>query len=394
MLRGGVSHLAASLFLGLLGPVVAHAQAPVRIRDASFALVDYQNGLTAGALTLYDAVMATNDRSSRSGYSLLSLFDDGRISMQGGLEASRRTAALPVARHYRGLFTSMRGEMLVDAVTTIQTGFMPTAALTSHARIRFERDDQGGHTDLAVSRAFDGRFWQTVVMAEGRVWMRRGAVFTGLRTTAMQLGVGDMLADNEGVLEWVAGRGVVSSSLGVRLGEAERGTRGWGTFTVTWPVFLDSWATLSLGSYPADLVQSLPAGRFMAFALRLPNGRLPTVHRPPPLPPPPRPRTPDLPVSLRLAMVTGPALDSTDLREVRVWAPGASVVELMADFVDWIPVPLVRQPNGEWRGYYRIAPGLHRVNLRLDGTDLDVPENWPQEKDEFLGTVSLVLVRS
>lgn len=393
MLRGGVSHLAAFFFVGLSGPVFAHAQVPIRTRDASFAVIEYQTGLRAGALTLYDAIFMGNDRSSRSGFSLLSIFDDGRVSMQGGLEASKRTAPLPVTRHYRSLFTAIRGEVLVDGVTTIQTGFMPTAALASRARMRFERDDQGGHTELAVTRAFDGRFWQTVVSGEARAWMRRGSLFTGLRTTVMQLGVGDMLADNEGQLEWITGRAMVTTSLGVRLGEAERATKGWGAMSVTWPVFLDSWATLSVGKYPADLIQNLPAGRYVSFALRLPNGRLPTVRRPPPPPPPPRPRIPDLPVSFRIALVTGPAFDSTHIREVRVWAPGAQVVELMGDFVDWIPVPLLRQPNGEWRGYYHIAPGLHRVNIRLDGVTMEAPLNWPLDKDEFLGTVALVLVR-
>jgi hypothetical protein len=393
MLRGGVSHLAATLFLGLSGPVLAHAQTPIRTRDVSFAVIEYQTGLTASALTLYDAVFVGNDRSTRSGYSLLSIFDDGRVSMQAGLEAAKRTAPMPVTRHYRSLFTAIRGEVLVDAGTTIQTGFMPTAAVASRARMRFERDDQGGHTELAVTRAFDGRFWQTVVSAEARAWMRRGSVVAGVRTTAMQLGVGDMLADTEGQLDWSAGRGVVSTSLGVRLGEAERATKGWGAMSVAWPVFLDSWATFSIGKYPADLIQNLPAGRYIAFALRLPNGRFPTVRRPPPPPPPPRPRIPDLPVNVRISMVTGPAYDSTNIREVRVWAPGAQVVELMGDFVDWIPVPLIRQPNGEWRGYYHISPGLHRVNVRLDGTVMEAPLNWPLQKDEFLGTVALVLVR-
>jgi hypothetical protein len=393
MLRGGVFHLVAPLFSGLLGPVSAHAQTPVRTRDASFAVVRYQNGLTNGALTLYDAVAIINDRSTRAGYSLLSIFDDGRVSMQGGLEAAKRSAAMPVGTAFQPWFTAVRGEMLLDAATTIQTGFMPTAALTGRARMRFERDDQGGHAEAAVARAFDGRFWQTVLMGEGQAWLRRGGVLGVLRSTAMQLGSGDVMTDNEGQLEWLAGRGVVATSLGVRLGEAERGTTGWGGVTVTWPVLVDAWATVSLGSYPADLIQNLPSGRYAAFALRLPHGRLPAFRRPPPLPPPPRPRTPDVPVTLRLAMVTGPSLDSTHIREVRVWAPGSRVVEVMADFVDWIPVPLIRQPNGEWRGYYRIEPGLHRVNLRLDGVDLDVPLNWPSEKDDFLGTVALVLVR-
>ena len=393
MLRGGVIHLAAPLFAGLLCPGFARAQAPVRTRDASFAVVRYESGLTASALTLYDAVFLGSDRSTRSGYSLISLFSDGRVSMQGGLEGAKRSAALPVASQFRSWFHAVRGEMLADAVTTIQTGFMPTAALTGRARLRFERDDQGGHAEAAIARAFDGRFWQTVVSGEGRLWLRRRGFVAAFRSTSMQLGVGDVLTDSEGQLEWTAGLGVISTSLGVRLGEARRGTTAWGAMTASWPVLLDSWATMSIGMYPADLIQNLPAGRFATFALRLPHGRFPALRGPPPLPPPPPPRIPDLPVSFRLAMVTGPALDSTHIREVRVWAPGARVVELMADFVDWVPVPLVRQPNGEWHGFYRISPGLHRVNVRLDGVDLETPLNWPQEKDEFLGTIALVLVR-
>ncbi len=393
MLRGGVTHLAAPLFAGLLGPVGAHAQTPVRTRDASFAVVRYDGGLTAGALTLYDAVIVANERASRAGYSLISIFGDGRVSMQGGLEAARRSAAIPLIPQLAGLFTAVRGEMLLDAATTIQTGLMPTAALTGRARVRFEKDDRGAHADAGVARAFDGRFWQTVLMGEASVWFRRGGMFAALRTSPMQLGVGDFLVDTEGQADWFMGRGIVSSSLGIRVGEAQRGNTAWGGLTVTWPVLVDAWATLSVGSYAADLIQNLPSGRYAAFALRLPHGRLPAVRRPPLPPPPPPPRTPDLPVSFRLALVTGPALDSTNIREVKVWAPGARVVEIMADFVDWLPVPLIRQPNGEWQGYYRITPGLHRLNVRIDGVELDAPLNWPLEKDEFLGTVALVLVR-
>lgn len=374
-------------------PVGAASQAPVRTRDASFAVVRYEGGTTAAALTLFDAVVVANERSSRAGYSLLSVFQDGRVSMQGGLEGARRSAPIPVARQMSRYVTALRGEMLLDAATTIQSGFMPTVAVTGRARVRFEHDDQGGHAEAAVARAFDGRLWQTVLRGEASAWVRRGGVFASLRTTPMQLGVGDILDDTEAQLEWVSGRSVVTASLGMRAGEALRGVTGWGGFSVTWPAWHDAWVTASLGSYPADLVQNLPAGRYFGLALRLPNGRLPTFRRPPPPPPPPPPRTPDLPVSMRLALVMGPALDSTGIREIKVWAPGAQVVELMADFVDWIPVPLIRQPGGEWQGFYRVPPGLHRLNLRLDNRDLDIPMNWPRERDEFLGSVALVLVR-
>lgn len=392
-MRGGVMYLAAQMFSGSLLPADAHAQAAVRARDASFSVVRYEDGYTAGALTLYDAVIVANDRSSRAGIGVLSIFGDGRFSAQGGLEFARRSAPIPVVPQMSRWLTAIRGEMLLDATTTIQTGFMPTAAMTGRARIRFERGDDGAHAEAGIARAFDGRFWQTVVIGEASLWMRRSSTFAVFRSTPMQLGRGDMLVDNEAQIEWLAGRTSVTTSLGVRLGEALRGTTGWGSVAISWPLLYDTWGTLSVGSYPADLIQNLPSGKYLSLAMRLPNGRLPAFRRPPPPPPPPRPRTPDLPTSFQYALVTGPAYDSTHLREVKVWAPGAGVVELMADFVDWLPVPMIRQPNGEWRGYYRITPGLHRVNLRLDGVDMAAPLNWSVEKDEFLGSVALVLVR-
>jgi hypothetical protein len=392
-MRGGVMYLAAPLFVGVLSPAGAHSQAPVRIRDASFAVVRYEDGYTAGALTLYDAVVVANDRSSRAGVGVLSIFGDGRFSAQGGLEFARRSSPIPVVPQMSRWLTAVRGEMLLDATTTIQTGFMPTAAMTGRARIRFERGDDGAHVETAIARAFDGRFWQTVVIGEASFWTRTSNLFGVFRMTPMQLGRGDVLTDTEGQVEFLAGRTSVSTSLGVRLGEALRGTTAWGGVAISWPLLYDTWGTFSVGSYPADLIQNLPSGKYLSLAMRLPNGRLPAFRRPPPPPPPPRPRTPDLPTTYPLALVTGPAYDSTNIREVKVWAPGARVVELMADFVDWLPVPLIRQPNGEWRGYYHISPGLHRVNLRLDGVDIAAPLNWSVQKDEFLGSVALVLVR-
>jgi hypothetical protein len=98
-------------------------------------------------------------------------------------------------------------------------------------------------------------------------------------------------------------------------------------------------------------------------------------------------------VTERLALVMGLAYDSTNIREIRVWAPGIDRVELMADFVEWIPVPLVKVAPGEWQGFYRVPPGAHRLNLVLNGSEMEVPTNLAREEDDFSGAVGVIIVR-
>jgi hypothetical protein len=269
---------------------------------------------------------------------------------------------------------------------------MPTLEVQARTRVHFDHVARSTSLGAAIARTFDGRFWRTTVLGEASGWARTGTTLFTLQSTPMQLGIGDFLVDNEASAEWRRGTATVGFSLGLRVGEAQRGTVGWGGTTLTWQARDDLWMSVSLGSYPADLLQSLPGGRYAAVTFRLPNGRVPPLRRRPALPPAP-PQPDPLPVTERLAMVIGLPLDSLHLREVRVWAPGVRTVELLADFVDWIPVPLIRQTNGEWRGYYRVSPGLHRVNLLLDGQELDVPVNLHRQVDEFGTAVGLILVR-
>ncbi len=393
MMRGGAPALAAQLLLWISAPVVSPAQTQlVRTRDVGFATVRYENGLTLGATTLYEGLEARRRNSVTAANGVVSLFNDGRWSMQGFLDGTSWSEPLPAPPVLHSLFTSLRSEVSLGAATTAQSGFMPTLEVIGRTRVHFDHEQHGASVGAAVARAFDGRLWQTTVLGELSGWLRSSGTLFSFRSTPMQLAVGDMLADNEGVVQWSRGSTNFAFTLGVRLGEAQRGTVGWGGVTVTWPLRSDLWTSVSLGSYPADLVQSLPGGRYAAVTIRLPNGKLPPLHLPPP-PAPAPPRPPELPYTERLAMVIGFAVDSADLREVRVWAPGVRKVELMGDFVNWVPVPLVKQPNGEWRGYYRVSPGLHRVALRLDGEEIDVPTNLTRVEEDLLGAYGWIFVR-
>jgi len=392
--RGGALCPAARLLwclcVSAFSPV--GAQSPVRTRDVGFATVDYSNGLTLGALSLTETVAVDRPAGSLFATGLVSLFNDGRWSMQGGITGSRFSEPIAATGTLGRWFRTLRGELSFNTTSTAQEGFMPTLQLLGQARLHVMADGYAVRAGAALTRAFDGFAWRTTVIGDLGGWARVGDAVVSFTSTPMQLQLGDVLGDNEAAISWRRGRVTYDASIGVRLGEAQRGTTGWGALTATWPLVAGAFATASVGSYPIDLVQGLPGGRYAALALRLPNGGWRALRPPRPVPPPP-PVRPELPITERLALVIGPSLDSLSLREIRVWAPGVKVVELVGDFTEWVPVPLIRQPNGEWRGYYYVSSGMHRINLRLDRTELDVPVNLVRVKDDFAGDVGLVLVR-
>jgi hypothetical protein len=75
-----------------------------------------------------------------------------------------------------------------------------------------------------------------------------------------------------------------------------------------------------------------------------------------------------------------------------VRAPGASRVELAADFTDWRPVLL--QPSGDdgWRTVLPIPPGLHRLAVRFDDGTWQAPPGSRPIQNEFGGEVTEIVV--
>lgn len=394
-MRGGALCPAARLLWCLLLLVVRPlgAQAPVRTRDVGVATVGYDNGLTLGAITLTETAAIARPDGALFATGLVSLFNDGRWSMQGGITGTRYSAPLPTTGVLQRWFRSVRGELSFNASSTAQQDFMPTLQLLGQARLHLQHERYALHGGAALTRTFDGFQWRTTVLGDYGGWARIGPTVVTYTGTPMQLQYGDALADHEGSLSWTRGRVTFDASAGVRLGEALRGTVGWGSFTTTWPIFAGALGTFSVGSYPVDIIQGLPGARYAAVAMRLPNGRFSFRSKSSAPLPAPVVERPTLPETERLALVIGGSLDSLSLREIRVWAPGITTVELMADFTDWIPVPLIRQPTGEWRGYYHVSPGIHRVNLRLNREELDVPVNLARVRDDFVGDVGLIIVR-
>ncbi len=399
MLRGGAVAPAAFFFACLTSlagaPRVARGQGPVRTRDVGVATVAYDNGRTFTALTLNETAVIERETGSLVANALLSMFEDGRWSMQGLLSGSRFSAPLAPRGRLGRWFKDVRGELALNTAATAQQEVMPTLQLTGETRLHLSADRYATRVGAAVARTFDGVGWRSTLLGEaGGWWQMTDRTVLAATTRPMQLQFGDQLVDTDASVSWRRGRTLWDVALGARVGEADRRAVAWGSVTATWPIARGVFATASAGSYPVDLIQGLPGGTYGAVAFRLPNGRIPwrAPPRPRPVVPPP-PERPELVTSAPLTLVIGPALDTLEIREIRVWAPGVRQVEVVADFVDWLPAPLIRQPGGDWQGFYYVKAGLHRLNLRLDGKELVVPYNLARVKDEFSGEVGVIMVK-
>jgi 1,4-alpha-glucan branching enzyme len=78
---------------------------------------------------------------------------------------------------------------------------------------------------------------------------------------------------------------------------------------------------------------------------------------------------------------------------LRLHMPGASSVDLMADFTDWQPVPMASVRDDVWEIRHELIPGVYRLNVRIDGGPWLVPNGARSEQDEFGGVVGVVVIR-
>jgi hypothetical protein len=131
--------------------------------------------------------------------------------------------------------------------------------------------------------------------------------------------------------------------------------------------------TVAFSQTPPDFVRGADAARWVAVGMRF-NEPTPSRAR-----------------SARIQPVVQ-LIGAGDSCTVRVRAPGARQVELMADFTEWSPVTLTATPAGfEYSG--ALARGSHRLVVRLDGGPWRPAANTPAVDDDLGGRVGLLVVR-
>jgi hypothetical protein len=136
---------------------------------------------------------------------------------------------------------------------------------------------------------------------------------------------------------------------------------------------------IAAGRAGSDPVTALPGSRYLVAGLRLTLGGPGSASRT------------EVPRASHAARFRiGPSRLTG--REIRLNAPGATMVELAGDFTDWRPVALESVTQGDWRVVLPIAPGLHRVAIRIDGGEWQAPPDTRAIVSEFGSRIGEVVI--
>ena len=229
---------------------------------------------------------------------------------------------------------------------------------------------------------YDGFNWRSVVQGEAAAWARFNAATAFVSVTPAA--IGDSIRFTDAQLSASLNLPVfeLAATGGARSGD---GSRSWGNASVTAWIASRIAIVASAGTYPVDLTQGFPGGRFASLGLRIGARRFP-------------PATSSVREIEDLSIVSrGPRrFESKNIgngiREIRFRTPNAASVELMADFTAWRAVSLVNAGDGWWSATFPIPGGIHELNVRIDGGQWITPPGLQTRADEFGGSVGILIV--
>ena len=135
------------------------------------------------------------------------------------------------------------------------------------------------------------------------------------------------------------------------------------------------------GREPAQPTRGLPARTYATLGVMLaywpiPRGVIPV----------------ETPASLVQAFEMRPA--GPTLQRITARIGGVESVEVMGDFSDWTPLPLMRRGREHWELLVPMKAGMHQINMRIDGGQWIAPPGMPTMKDDFNGDVGVVVVKT
>ncbi|MGH7720774.1 MAG: glycogen-binding domain-containing protein [Gemmatimonadaceae bacterium] len=378
---------AIALLLLVANGGVAGAQVVATV-DAGTGSVRYDDLARSLVISVSPTVVRQRATSTLLATGTVSQFEGGGVSAQGMLAGSIFSRA----------YGPLRGELAGRAGLSAHRDIVRAGQLLGQARAHLVGDERGLWLGGGVGRSWANGDGNRMLRADAGVWARFGDAL--LRVSLASTTFADSAptgvpplnpppgsapyrrftssySDADLGLEWARGRLSLDASVGRRFGARVAELSSW---SVGGAVRLTNHMALlaATGSYAPDLTQRLPGGRYATVALRLSLLDASTIAADAASP------------AVALAFETRRGEDGGYTFSVH--APRARRVELMGDFTDWRPVALARGGGGLWAVTLPVAPGTHRVNVRVNGGSWLVPPGATAVKDEFNGLVGVIIV--
>jgi hypothetical protein len=347
--------------------------------DIGGAAMRYADSLNASGGSLSPALVVEWPRATIGGAATFSHFASG-WSSQGAVNASLMSRGVgPLVGEFAG---TAGGSAHQDGTRTGQG----LASVRGH----FMSERGGAWLGGGTGRTWDGAVWRNVISTELGAWLKASdATIVG---SIAPTSVDDTIryTDSQISAHWVGSRVELGGELGTRQGATGAiiggSGRHWGSIAVTSWLAPHFGVILSGGTYPIDLTQGFPGGRFVTLSVRL-RSASPEAHEAREAAPASVSRATGAP---ELTFKARPSARGDVVLEVR--AAGVRTVDVSGDFTEWKPVKLVQGQGGLWRVSLPIARGTHQINVRVNGGPWLVPPGLTPITDEFGGAVGLLIV--
>jgi hypothetical protein len=192
-------------------------------------------------------------------------------------------------------------------------------------------------------------------------------------------------SDLEASMHWDVGALELSAQTGYRFGDSYDVTadsKRWSAATAT--LWLNERIAIvgGGGRQPALPLRGLPARSFAMGGIELAYWPIAKG---------------GVPVSLpRAALVKSfdmhPLTNAAGMQKIIIRVGGVETVDVMGDFSDWSPLTLARRGRDVWELSIPLSPGMHRINIRVDGGPWMAPPGIPTMRDSFNGDVGMIVV--
>jgi hypothetical protein len=355
----------------------------VAILGMGGSIIEYDGFLTSGAATLTPALRFDTPNLSLGGQGSWTVFESGNQIFQATAAASW----LAPARE------RWRVELSGAAGASRYADQVGSGHVLGRGRLHFFDDRNGGWFSATTGASIYGLAEVPLELAIG-AWSARDRFAVVGTLTGTWLGT-DRHLDIAGAAKWTDDRLEFEGRAGARtwtkgIDDTQSGL--WCEVSALIPLAARVSLALSGGRYPSDPVRRVLGARYATAGLRLALSGTD--------------RSPALTIAgstiaavqnhMNAGSTPGARLEIAPIgtvHSVRIHAAGATSVDVMGDFTDWKTLPLIQVANGIWEVQLQLDPGVHRLNVRIDGGEWLVPAGARPEPGEFGDVVGVVVIR-